>query len=399
MKRVVLVRLPKLHDWGGDMNKQWFIFFSCRNPLTGKMQRFRKYDGLQKCKTEPERRAEAERQLKLYAEKLKTGWTPFTEAENRVIYNDQLQYAAVAEIYGRARLAVKNFGFYGSMFLDAMHGVEPSTVQSYRSKLRIVNTWLQKKGLHEHHICELDNRTVQEFFRFLIETRKISRKTFKDYRLVLLKVFDLAIAEGSVVVSPVHSLPACLRETDMAPRPIQEFDIHSFLTAIDEADAQLGLYIRFEFNCFMRPKEIRHMRVKWIDFAAGTITTPRTVLKTKHDRISVIPQAFLSVLRQKLMNQNREHYVFSRGGVPGPVMLGKNNMRYRFVAIRKALNMPYEYKLYSWKHSGNVRAEQMDIPMVDRMHQNGHTSIRTTEVYTRNRIGRSGNAFKKFEAI
>lgn len=81
------------------------------------------------------------------------------------------------------------------------------------------------------------------------------------------------------------------------------------------------------------------------------------------------------------------------------MIMGKNSMRKRFVSIREELNMPEEYKLYSWKHSGNLRAELMDIPMIDRTYQNGHKSIKTTEVYTRNKIGRAGNAFKKFESI
>lgn len=400
MKRVILVRLPRLHHWDGDVTKQWFVFFSCRNPKTGKMQRFRKYETLHKCKTAPERYHAAQKLMDYYSQKLKAGWTPFdADADSMAIYSDSLQYATVAQIFGKNQLANKNFGFYGSAFLDQMQGVEPSTIATYRSKLRIINHWLTKNNLHQHHLSQIDNPLVKQFFHFLITERNISRKTFKDYRLVMLKVFDLAVTDGTVPVNPVHSLPACLRQTDMAPRPIQEFDMQTLLPHIDTADPQLGLYIRFEFNCFMRPKEIRFMQIKWIDFAAGTITTPRNILKTKHDRISVIPTVFLTKLRALLMHHNRELYVFSRLGQPGTTPLGKNNMRYRFVNIRKALNMPYEYKLYSWKHSGNVRAETENIPMTDRMHQNGHTSIVTTEVYTRNRIGRSGNAFKTFKAI
>lgn len=392
--------MPQLNDRGGDLSRKWYVFFSVRNPKTDKMERVQKFKHLHKCKTKAERYREAEKQCAYWREKLQAGWTPFADDEN-VIYQDQLQYSNIAKIFGRQRAANKTFGFFASKYIEKVSGLDPETVITYRSKLRVFTQWLRMRNLADNDISILQQQQLFEFFDWIINDRGLSRNSVKKYRQLLIKVFELAISEKAIIASPVHSLPACTTEIDHAARPIQKLDMDAFLKIMDANDPQLGLFIRFEYNCFMRPKEIRFMKVKWIDFAAGTIVTPRNILKTKHDRVSVIPATFLHELRTKykLIDEAKEHYVFGKNRKPGEMHLGKNTMRTRFVKIRKALNMPYEYKLYSWKHSGNVQAEKMDIPMVDRMYQNGHTSIQTTEVYTRNKIGRAGNAFRDFESI
>ena len=400
MKREILVRLPKLNDCGGDINKKWFIFFSVRNPKTGRMERFKKYDKLHSYKSSVERYRCAKERIAFWTERLQAGWTPFDDNPD-VIYNDQLVYDNIAAMYGRKRAANRTFRFYASNFIESVSGLDPETIVTYKSKLRIFSQWLDVKGYSQLDITAIGQKQIFDFFDFIINERKRSRNTVKKYRQLLVKVYEFAIKDGAVKVCPVQNLPACTREIDMAARPIHMDDIETFLKAIDARDSQLGMFVRFEYNCFMRPKELRHMRIKWIDFASGTITTPRDILKTRHDRVTVIPRTFLQKLRTEycLPDYGKELFVFGNKRKPGVVMTSKNTFRNRFVAFRTALKMPLEYKLYSFKHSGNVKAEQLDIPIADRMHQNGHLSIKTTEVYITNKIGRAGNAFKEFEAI
>ena len=64
------------------------------------------------------------------------------------------------------------------------------------------------------------------------------------------------------------------------------------------------------------------------------------------------------------------------------------------------MNMPMEYKMYSWKHTGNIRADDSGIPRRELQNQNGHTTIQTTEVYMKNRRGvRSENIIERFPEL
>ena len=107
MRRKKIVILPKLNDAGGDLSKKWFVYYSVRDPRTDKMKRFREHSGLSQA-DESERRECARQKIQELTEKLKRGWTPFLDDEE-AIYEDQLQYKTVAEIYGKQKAANATF--------------------------------------------------------------------------------------------------------------------------------------------------------------------------------------------------------------------------------------------------------------------------------------------------
>ena len=72
MSRKKLVILPKLYDAKGNLLKKWFVFYSVLNPRTGKMERFRVFEGL----NEPDetiRRTIATNTIEKLTTKLKRG--------------------------------------------------------------------------------------------------------------------------------------------------------------------------------------------------------------------------------------------------------------------------------------------------------------------------------------
>jgi integrase len=112
--------------------------------------------------------------------------------------------------------------------------------------------------------------------------------------------------------------------------------------------------------------------------------------KTDLERFPTIPIIFLRKLREhyQLHKYPKHYYVMGKGGKPGPDHLSKNTLRNRFRHFREKLNMPDSYKFYSWKHTGNGRASDAGIETKDLQIQNGHTSIKTTELYMRHKIGK-----------
>jgi integrase len=227
------------------------------------------------------------------------------------------------------------------------------------------------------------------FFRWLIDDQKRSAKTIHDYRYMLAGLFEWLIRQTVFISNPVHDLPECTRVTYLAPVPIHQFDIMTFREALQH-DPQLWLACQFQYYCALRPgRELRLLRIRDIDFSRGQVTVPRTQAKTKVTRTVVIPQQFLSSLRNDfhLTAVPKDHFVFGKNGEPGPDHLGKNNLRFRFNDVRKALGMPINYKFYSWKHTGGVQASLSGIPDSHIQRQMGHTSIETTAKYLRKMTG------------
>lgn len=397
MIREKMVILPQVNTCGDDLNKKWFVYYSVRDPRDKKMKRFKDYGGLHSIKDLKQRLHVAQHKADELANKLKSGWTPF-EDDQKALYTDQLQYRMITDIYQSKRTSNRTFNFFASKYLeDKIASKAPETLKTYRSKLRIFSMYLDSKQRADDDITTIDNAVIVEFFHFIIDDRKRSGNTVSKYKQILFAVFDYAIEMEKLKINPVYRLPECKRINDMAARPVYSDDITVFKDNIKPLDPQLWMAIEFEFYTYLRPgTELRLLKIGDIDFTRGLIYVDKENFKGRRENVKEIPEQFIKLLRgeYKLHTYDRAFYVFGTGGVPGPEHLGKNNLRFRFTKFRKALNMPEEYKLYSWKHTGGVMASEAGVPEKDISDQMGHTTLNTTSHYLKAKGGRRINSIR-----
>jgi len=402
MKREKIAILPKVFDYDGDMSKKWYVYFSVKDPRSGKMVVKKLYAGLFKEKNKEKRYKVAEQIISKYTELLRTGYNFLTD-ETESIYSDSLQYQNSVKVYQERRKANRSFNYFASMFLnERTSGMEESTVQTYRSKPRIFDAWLKREHMDQADITALDNPTIIRFFMFLNNEHKSSDITYNKYKNILNAVFNYVLDQGKVTHNPVQRIPKCFRVVDQASKPINPEHIQKIILRLKQ-NPQLYLFAMFEYYCFMRPgKEIRLMKIGWIDWGNGVIKVPVANNKTKLVKMPIIPDELMHIMMKdyKLHTYPKDYYVFGREGEPGPQYLGKNTMAYRFMKIRKELDLPEDYTLYCFKHTGNSMLRRSGAASYDRMMQNGHTSIKTTEIYDRDKFGfESEHIRKNFPAI
>jgi integrase len=395
MARQKLIILPKLCNCNEDPDKQWFVYYSCRDPRTGKMVRFRHYDGF--TGTPVHTRIEHAKELiEIFSARLRSGWTPFTD-DTQAVYNDHIDYKTVAELYGSRQSGNNTVRLWTSRYLDSIiQGVRHSTYLTYKSKFRIFILWLEREHVVMNDIATIDNKLIVMFFQYLLDERKLSHESIGNYTELLINLFSYFKKQKLIPYNPVFELPVCNRINDQAPRPIQREDIEVFKKEIRK-DPELWLAVQFEFYCGMRPgHEIRELKIKDIDYLAGTIYINRENAKAVETRIVTIPKQFLDVIRNtyQLQTFNREYYIFGKGGHPGPVAIGKNKLSYRFRKIRIKLEMPVEYKFYSWKHTGAIEADEANIPHKDISNHLGHSNMSTTDIYFRNKKAKVSKAIR-----
>ena len=381
--------MPKLYGCGGDVKKQWFIYYSYKNPANGKMQRFMVYDGFTECYTKKAKYEHGKNQVKKYTEMLAAGWCPFTD-NVKAIYEDSLQYATVTRVYKNLRAENKTFNYYSNLFLPEIKGMADKTYKNYISKYRVFDGWLNVNGLAGNDIKTIDQDILRRFFLYLINDLKLAKITVSKYKHMIERFFNWLVKNKHIKVSPLVDMPETTRENDQAPRPINENDIEKLVNEIKERDPQLWLTVQLEYYCLLRPGlEIRFARIGWFDLARGVINVPKEFTKTRENKTVIIPRQ----LREILLNDVRLHlypaefYVIGKNGISGRECLGSNNLRNRFNIIRDKLNLPKEYKLYSFKHTGNSRLVDSSVPVYHIQRQNGHSSMRSTEEYFKNKIG------------
>jgi integrase len=386
----VLIRLPQIYDCGGRFSSgdDWFIEFYVRNPRNNKLVRFKKYKGINKYHSLNERRSAAEKMKQLWTNKLKAGWSPFID--DTIIYADNLEYQTFVKNYRTTKSKNGTFRYFASKYIDSIKSnIEHSTVITYRSKLRLFNEWLEGRGYIDVDVSVITRELVTEFMQLIIDELKRSKSTVDNYRILLDAVFNYIRKERKQFPNPCFDLPGTKRINDSAAYPIHESDIPVFKKEIVKRDPQLWLAVCFEYYCFLRPrKEIRLLKISDIDFARHTIIVRYENAKA-NQRIVTIPKIFMKELKEvyQLHTAPRSFFVIGRKGKPGSTHLCINELTDRFRTIRDDLNMPKEYKLYSWKHTGNIRADEARISRRALQEQNGHVSMVTTEIYMKNKKG------------
>lgn len=391
MRKKILCRKPHINTCSDDISQKWFIDYACPDPNpphNGKLRRKKDYKGLHKFKTFEARMKAAEKKCAELEEKLKQGWNPWIDGDvDKYIYTDQLQMHEDKK-YGIKYLSEKTFNFYASRHIEknCAH-LSAATLTTYKSKLRIFSKYLTSKNFHRYDICEITHSAIEDFFTWLINEQKSSQTTVRKYYMLLQKVFAIVEQDVPGYSNPLHNkeCPHSPHVKDCAPAAIAPCDLDILIERIKD-HTQLYLFVRFMHNCFLRPgMEIRLMKIGWIDFARGTVTVPDAFCKTRKKSVT-IPDKFMEVLFElKLHHAPKDFYVFGNNGEPGPKAWGKNYFRNQFVKIRKELDLPNFYKLYSFKHTGNVAAYDAGLNLSSIQHQNGHTSINTTNTYMRRR--------------
>lgn len=397
MRRKKLIVLPVLYDGGGNIDQRWYVYYAVRDSRTDKLVRFKVYNGLNNIRDVDERRKLGDEICREIEQKLKVGWSPFDD-NSKVIYEDQIGYDKITRIYGKRRAENKTIRYYGSKYIEYITPtIDPEgTLPTYQSKIRIFCMWIDSRGKGDDCVTTITNETIIEFFKWLIDDQKRAKKTIGTYRQVLQNMFEWLIKQRVFLSNPVHDIPTTININDQSPSPIHNDDISVFKEAMS-GDEQLWLAAQFQFYCALRPgKELRLLKIKNIDFGRGLITVNRTQAKTRVTRTVVIPDIFLTKLKNEynLQGYDKEYYVFGKDKMPGPENLGKNNLRFRFNKIRKELGMPLEYKFYSWKHTGGVAASLAGVPDKHIQMQMGHTSLATTEKYLRKMRGYQSDYLK-----
>jgi len=383
LMKTKIATVPRMVETSTD----WYVYFSVKHPLTGKMVPQKIYRGFKDCQTRREKLAWGEKLVREYTEKLKRGWNP-VDNDDKVIYTDSLEYSEIARRFETQRKTVRNCRYYMSLFLAARENeLRLKTFQTYQSKLRIFANWLDNKGYGNYDVSALDEKIVRQFFDFLNEQDR-DKLTVLKYKQMLSTFWKHLLKLQKVVVNPVLNIVPPPKRKDEAARPINAIDLKLLLAAIEKNDPQLYLVCMFEYYSALRPgQEIRFLRVNDLDIYNNVITVTDANSKTVRRTVDMPRQLSALIVEYRINSYDREFYVFGKFGKPGPVAVGSNTFRNRFNAIRDKLGLPKTYKLYSLKHTGMGRLLEAGLTLEEIRDHAGHRSIESTEHYIKKHFG------------
>lgn len=383
-----LIILPKLNNRKGDTAKQWYVFYSFRNPQTGKMEQKRVYAGFEKYKTESGKYRHARDLVAELTEKLKNGWIPIDD--EKVVYEDVTQHESVAKKYSKIRRSNKNFTYYSSKFLNIKKNViAKSSYQTYQSKFRVFIAWMQRKNLIDNDISAITEKVMLDFIDYLVhehknlkdKSRGISNQMVNKYINTIRTVFKMVEDERKGYVNPMRKIEYLKAQstpsevyTERMMRAVRDYTL--------EKDPQLWTIILFIYATFIRPGELRFLQVKNVDLFQGYVEVPAAIAKNRKRRRVQIPGYFSDYLaKMNLQQYPAESYLITTTKKPGKKPVGKNYMWNHFEKVRQHFNIPRNYKFYGFKHTGASDLDRAGVSLKTIQMQIDHHSLDMTDKY------------------
>lgn len=312
-----------------DLSKKWFVYWYDGG------RRVRKYGTINQHQSEAERHKAA----RLLIEELKQ------EDRRRVTTTEE----AVLQ------------------FIDQQKSQwRPKTLQQYQSTANIFFEYLNGR--------DVDRALIAAFLQHIKDTRHGT--TYNRYVTISRRLLAAAGYEhlfDGVELVKAHKTPA---------RYFQSHQARRLMRYMTEKQPELALFCKFVYFTFIRPGELRQLRVGDVLLDEKEIRIPGKVSKNRKTEHVVIPDAFFPDL-EYLYDRGPGEYLFPSQKRPGHAY-GKDVMYRRHEKVLQALSFGRGFSLYSWKHTGAVAlVKQGNVNVKELQLQLRHSSLEQTDRYLR----------------
>ena len=241
---------------------------------------------------------------------------------------------------------------------------KPKTYQTIRSRVQRYVDWSLGKGV--------SNELMKLFFAELASGRH--GKTYNNYHLYFKRIFkDLGLDGMMDGIETVRAVST----------PAKYFQSHQILKIkkhLLEHDPTLWLACEFIYFCFIRPSELRLLKVGDIHFDEWKICVRSTISKNKKEQYVTVPIAFRPSLECLKLRSPRE-YIFYKDDCTKPVAI--NYFIRKFRRVLTHLGFGNEFQLYSWKHTGAVAVVRAGASLKEVQIQLRHHSLEEVDKYLR----------------
>lgn len=259
------------------------------------------------------------------------------------------------------------------------------TYGTYKTVYTKFEAFLKKKNIVDINLKDFTTAHGYDFRNYLTGICGNSNKTTNN-NLVAVKVFfESAIEKGYIDKNPIaiKSLP----ETDSDQHEVFSIEHQRILEDyLKDKDFSLYVFTRLLYCAFIRPNEIRGLRLQNIDLMKRVIDIPGKIAKNRRTETIPINQTlFSSLLDYARTGQNiSTYYLFGKRLKINKMPMALNHAynRHKLALVACGLT-DYNYTLYSWKHTGASRAYEVtkDILRLSKLLR--HASTKETENYLR----------------
>lgn len=211
--------------------------------------------------------------------------------------------------------------------------------------------------------------------------KKLSTKTIKAYRNNIKTLYSKYIDRYEPVgfLNPFRKMPV-IKTSSRSLMYFNDYQIQIIKEYCKKENPSLWLACQLQYYCFIRPNEIRQLKVEYFNLPAGFIEIPGGVSKNRKTQKVAIPSSLMPEL-QFLIHLDPDLYVF---GGSASNLISRDSLSKAHRQVLKDLNIKGRYGFYSWKHTGVVKAWRAGINLKDIQMQLRHHSLDMVNEYLKN---------------
>lgn len=418
---------PKIYNANGDLNKRWYVYFSYRNPISGKLERQKNIYGITNTFATFEERMYI---LSIYARNLlkllEQGYSPYND--NTALYQNLKQQGEnsvpTKSLIAKEQLQVRNAPVASGALLDgttenttihpeklgvtdcnadATLTVATALQQALSIKRNVVNErthadytykakhlvkWLEE---NEPTVVAIGQLTKQHLNNYLNDILgRTSARNRNNYRIDLSSLFQTLKDNDLIADNYIKKIPP-LRSVPVRNRGFSLMEQQRIFSYLEKRDPLLLLYIKFISYAFLRPIEACRIKVEDVDVINKRI---RYKAKNKPYKTKILPQLLIDALPD-LSGLPKENLLFSPKGIGLHWESKLSNRRDYFSkrfkdVIKDHFGFNKNYGLYSFRHTyitklyNELIKEQAPFSAKSRlMLITGHTTMTALEKYLR----------------
>lgn len=362
--------VPRLHK-----GKKWYVDYLAFDPACGELKRKKHY--IPALPKNRDRIAFANELIFRLTTELRNGWNPWTLTKSdrsHKLFDDVLtQYLAYLRIDNR-----------------------DSTVKSYRSRVNKLREFMSSIPRPPKYCYEFNKTFCVDFLDWIVTDNGAGARTRNNYRNWLGTLAGFMIERDMLSENPVATIRN-MKEGEKIRQPLNEVQLRQLLSYLREHDKPYLLACMFEYYTFIRPGELRHLKVGYVSVKEQRVFVPANVSKNKRDGYASLNKPIIELLIELgYLSKPGEWYLFGEGLRPGPDILNPDYINRRFAELRKILKFPSNLKFYSLKDSG-IRDLADAAGIVTARDQARHTDIATTNKYLQGKGRDAPEKAKNFE--
>ena len=421
---------PKIYTANNNLNKRWYVYFSFRNPETGKLKRQTPiYGNANSYKTKEERMAVLSIYQQALLKLLRQGFSPYenntqryhelqskkneikpldtaienatdiaTFANNNIISNHNNSNNIATD---NANSAINSNSFATKHNNSATiqtafttdekvkeQTLRASSLRSYKSHIKIFKNWITTNNPQIKYITEIDKTIVVSFLNeILTSTSARNRNNYKASISSLFTTFE----DNDLIKNNFVKNIKKLNTSPTRNKSFSKDQVAEIFTYLEQEDQLLLLFIKFVSYNLLRPIEVCRLQIQNIDIKQRTLSfkAKNSPLKTK-----IIPEILWKELPD-LSQLKPEDYLFTPNGIGYEWNQTADSKRNYFSkrfkkTVKDKFNLSEEYGLYSFRHTYITKLYRSLVKNASPfeaksklMQITGHSSMQALESYLR----------------